>query len=264
MRPATAVGRRVNLLGRPNVEARRPGYSMRSRKSWALLAYLLMCERAPTRRELASLLFEGADDPLRALRWCLSEVRRALGGDAVIAGDPVRLQLSPSVIVDVSLVLAGPSQEAIRAPGLGSELLEGLTVQDAFEFESWLLAARRRVAVATVQVLREAALTAVRQGAYETAIGHAVRLSALTRLDEDSHALLVELYRLVGDDRAAQRQYAIGAGILRVELGEAPGHALRNALCQSLLQLVGKYGNRPQVLMGPAQHGHVVQALACG
>src|SRR6478609_10223850 len=58
MRPATAVGRRVNLLGRPNVEARRPGYSMRSRKSWALLAYLLMCERAPTRRELASLLFE--------------------------------------------------------------------------------------------------------------------------------------------------------------------------------------------------------------
>ena len=194
-------------------------------------------------------------------------MRRALGGDAVTRGGrPVRLQLSPSVIVDVSLVLAGPSQEAIRAPGLGSELLEGLTVQDAFEFESWLLAARWRVAEATVQVLREAALTAVRQGAYERApIGHAVRLSALTRLDEDSHALLVELYRLVGDDRAVERQYAIGAGILRVELGEAPGlYALRNALCQSLLQLVGKYGNRPQVLMGPAQRGHVVQALACG
>src|SRR4029077_37402 len=110
------------------------------------------------------------------------------------------------------------------------------------------------------------ALAAVSQGAYETAIGHAVRLSALSRLDEDSHALLVGLYRLVGDDLAAQRQYVTSARILHAELGVAPGRALRDALCQPRLQLpVTKYvhDSRPLMLMGIAQSHHGARALAC-
>lgn len=266
MRAAAACGRRVHLLGRPSIEGPYPGYRMRSRKSWALLAYLLLCERPATRRELASLLFEKTDDPLRALRWGLSEVRRALGDDITIADDPVRLQLSPGVVVDASVVLAGPSEDAFRVRALGSELLEGFTLRGAFDFDSWLLSAQRRVAVATAVVLREAALAAVSQGAYETAIGHAVRLSALSRLDEDSHALLVGLYRLVGDDLAAQRQYVTSARILHAELGVAPGRALRDALCQPRLQLpVTKYvhDSRPLMLMGIAHSHHGARAVAC-
>jgi hypothetical protein len=38
----------------------------------------LLGERPPTRSQLASLLSADADDPLRALRWSLAEVRRAL------------------------------------------------------------------------------------------------------------------------------------------------------------------------------------------
>src|SRR3954453_9119806 len=140
-REARVGGLRINLLGLPGVEGRDAVYRMRSRKSWALLAYLLLCERPPTRRALASLLFETADDPLGALRWCLSEVRRMIGVDAVIGGDPVRLALSDEVVVDASVVLAGPGEEAFRVHGLGSELLEGFTVNGAFDFESWLLGA---------------------------------------------------------------------------------------------------------------------------
>ena len=58
----------VQLLGRPRVE--RDGletYQFRSRKSWALLAYLVLCDRPPTRSQLASLLFADADDPPHAL-----------------------------------------------------------------------------------------------------------------------------------------------------------------------------------------------------
>jgi hypothetical protein len=51
------------------------------------LAFLLLAERQPTRSRLASLLFAEADDPLRALRWCLAEVRRGLGPGAVLDGD---------------------------------------------------------------------------------------------------------------------------------------------------------------------------------
>ena len=76
--PVGGVG--VHLLGRPRIEVDGAvGYRFRSRKSWALLAFLLLAERPPTRSRLASLLFAEADDPLRALRWCLAEVRRGLG-----------------------------------------------------------------------------------------------------------------------------------------------------------------------------------------
>ena len=59
----------IHLLGRPSLE-RDSGeaYQFRSRKSWAVLAYLILSERSPTRSQLGSLLFAEADDPLRALR----------------------------------------------------------------------------------------------------------------------------------------------------------------------------------------------------
>ena len=59
----------IHLLGRPRIE--RPSgdvYQFRSRKSWALLAFLILNDRPPSRRQLASLLFSEADDPLRPVR----------------------------------------------------------------------------------------------------------------------------------------------------------------------------------------------------
>ena len=77
-----APGLVVRLLGRPGIERRGDEpYRMRSRKSWALLAYLLLTERPTGRARLAELLFAEADDPLRALRWSLAEIRRALADD---------------------------------------------------------------------------------------------------------------------------------------------------------------------------------------
>lgn len=78
--PAQA-GVSVRLLGSPAIEWQEgEAYRFRSRKSWALFTLLLLSERAPTRSQLAGLLFAGADDPLRALRWSLAEIRRGLGG----------------------------------------------------------------------------------------------------------------------------------------------------------------------------------------
>ena len=67
----------IHLLGLPHID-RTDGdtCNFRSRKSWAVLAYLILSERLPTRSQLASLLFTRAGDPLRAPRWGLSEIRR--------------------------------------------------------------------------------------------------------------------------------------------------------------------------------------------
>src|SRR3954464_11862970 len=70
------MGLGIQLLGQPSLVAESGSrYHLRSRKSWALLAYLILTEPPPTRGQLASLLFAEADDPIRALRWSLSELR---------------------------------------------------------------------------------------------------------------------------------------------------------------------------------------------
>jgi len=77
----------IRLLGPPTLE--RDGRSVaapRGRKAWAVLAYLLLAERPPGRRQLAELLFGDADDPLGALRWTLAELRRALGAPGLFGG----------------------------------------------------------------------------------------------------------------------------------------------------------------------------------
>src|SRR3954468_10736612 len=140
-----STGLAVSLLGRPRLEVEgQDGYRFRSMKSWAVLAFLLLAERPPTRSRLASLLFSEADDPLRALRWCLAEVRRGLGPLAVLDGDPVELALPPRASVDVDVLVHGHWNDAIRLPGLGLDLLDGLAITNAEPFETWLLSERRR------------------------------------------------------------------------------------------------------------------------
>ena len=120
----------IHLLGRPHLErSSGSAYEFRSRKTWALLAYLVLCQRQPSRAEVASLLFSTADDPLRALRWSLSEIRRGLGDDGMVDGDPLALQLSATTTVDVAVVAHGTWAEAVAIPGLGAGLLEGMDIR---------------------------------------------------------------------------------------------------------------------------------------
>lgn len=220
----------VHLLGRPVIDrSDGPAYRFRSNKSWGVLAHLLLAERPPTRSQLAALLFAEADDPARALRWSLAEIRRGLGEEGGVDGDPVRLRLPPDASVDVRAVLDGGWSQAVDLPGLGSELLEGMAFRGATGFGTWLLAAQRRVAAATESVLHEAALAAMAAGRWNEAIDRAARVSAMNPLDENYQALLIRLYRLTGDAVAAARQLAACTELLDRELGVTPGRAVREA-----------------------------------
>lgn len=172
-------------------------YKFRSRKSWGLLAYLILSEHAPARSQLASLLFAGADDPVRALRWGLAEIRRALGEGGSVDGDPVVLTLPPGSSVDVQVVAKGAWADAVALPGLGADLLEGTAVRGAAAFETWLLAQQRHAAAASEAILHEAALGSMARGELEEAIGYAVRAAAMSPLDENHQALLIRPARRV-------------------------------------------------------------------
>src|SRR5215475_7843121 len=223
----------IQLLGRPRITRdSREAYKLRSRKSWGLLAYLILSERSPPRSQLGSLLFADADDPVRALRWCLSEIRRALGDDGSVDGDPVILHLSAGAVVDAEVVIGGAWSDAAGLPGLGADLLEGMAMKGAAAFETWLLSQQRHLAAASEAILHEAALGSMARSALEEAIGYAVRAAAMSPLDENHQALLIRLYRMAGDDDAAAKQFAACAKALRAELGVAPGPAVQAAMRQ--------------------------------
>ena len=224
----------IHLLGRPHVH--RTGgdaYTFRSRKSWAVLAYLILSERPPTRSQLASLLFTEAGDPLRALRWSLSEIRRCLGEDGSLDGDPLVLHLAGDAMVDVEVVAHGSWLDAAGLPGLGADLLEGIAIRGAAAFDSWLLSKRRHLAAASEAILHEAALGSVSRGELDTARGYAVRAAAMSPLDENHQTLLIRLYRLAGEDDAAEQQYAAFSEVLDSDLGVAPGPAVEAATRQA-------------------------------
>jgi DNA-binding SARP family transcriptional activator len=222
-----SAGVAIQLLGRPRLDidgAR--GYRFRSRKSWALLAFLLLAERPPSRSRLASLLFAEADDPLGALRWCLAEIRRGLGPAAVLDGDPVELTLPPEASLDVDVLVHGHWNEAIQLSGLGLDLLEGMVIAHAEPFEAWLLSQRRRLAAAAESIVHEAALGLLARGELERARDLAVQATAMSPLDENHQALLIRIYRLSGDDEAAARQFDAWSATAERELGTSPGAAV--------------------------------------
>lgn len=207
----------------------RPRPQPRGHKAWALLAYLLRTESPPTRSWLVELLFADADDPFNALSWSLSQVRRLLGADARVGGDPLMLSLPTGTFVDVHTLTRGTSVQALQIPGLGGRFLEGLTVASGPAFEEWLLTERRRLSGATQDVLREAARARLAAGDAGAAAELASRLVAVDPFDEDARELLIRSYAAAGDRAAAERQRDVCVDLFRRELGVDPGTAVLRA-----------------------------------
>lgn len=227
----TPMSLSIHLLGRPIIESSSDDlYQMRSQKSWGLLAYLILNERPQNRTRLAGLLFDSADDPLRALRWSLAEIRRALGEGASIDGDPVVLRLPPGTVVDLEVITHGSWEDAVALPGLGSELLEGAAFRGAAAFETWLLTERRHLAATSEAILHEAALTAMSRGSIKQATEYASRVVSMNPLDENHQTLLIRSYRMAGDQEAAARQLAACIDLFARELGVAPGPSVYDAM----------------------------------
>lgn len=220
----------IQLLGLPAVD-RGDGQrnQPRGNKVWALLAFLALAETAQSRHLLASMLFPDADDPLGALRWNISQLRRLLGPGCSVEGDPIRLRLPAGVMLDTKVLLEGTWIEAVGLPGLGRDLLEGLSYGSAPSFELWLTNERARFGAASEAILHEATLVNLAHRSYGDALGYATRLVSLNRYDENSHALLARTLRASGDVAGAQRQVELAVRLFRDELGVDPSPSFRVA-----------------------------------
>jgi DNA-binding SARP family transcriptional activator/TolB-like protein len=155
MEMASATTDRVQLLGplqviRDGVELPLP----RSRKVRALLAYLAMAPRPAARDRLCQLFWDVADDPRSELRWCLSKLRLLVDTpNAVrVIADREQVQIDARSLDIDALTLARSAQGALASGSpedlqslralFRGEFLEGLSLDRALPFDSWL--ARQR------------------------------------------------------------------------------------------------------------------------
>ena len=250
----------IQLLGVPQVVLQDGTVVvLRGHKAWGLLAYLATHQGAVSRQHLGRLLFEDAGDPLAALRWNLTELRRALGPGS-LRGEAIALDRGSVASIDLDVLRRGGSSEGARLPGIGCELLEGMNFSSSPSFEVWLQAERRRMQATSQAVLHEAALAQLAAGAGGAAVDLAGRLLVLDPLDESSQVLLVRCLSNAGDGVGAARQAATCRELFLRELGVSPGPALTDALHTATSTAVsrpatGRAGALAQIEAGEAAIG---------
>ncbi|MGH2653607.1 MAG: AfsR/SARP family transcriptional regulator [Actinomycetota bacterium] len=243
------MGLSIHLLGPPRMERGGVGLEpLRGHKAWGLLAFLLRSRVPPSRERVASLLFPEADDPLGALRWTRSVLRRRLGDRAELGGDPLQLRLLPGTLVDVDVLAKGSWMEAVALPRLGHELLDGLVFRASPGFELWLENERRHLpAWPALSSTRRRSLCS-RAGEADAAADHATELVGLNPYDENAHVLLVRCMRAAGHPDAAARHVEASTELFRRDLGIEPSPALRGAAAVSEVRVVGRVSGRADVL----------------
>lgn len=220
----------IRLLGPPVIESLGASpLQPRGRKAWAVLAYLALQGEGTSRARLASLLFPDAADALGALRWNLSELRRALDG-ITVAGDPLRLVLQPPWRCDALEVVDSAANPGMDPGGFTGQLLEELSFVDCPVFDSWLADQRYRFDNMVQSLLYEAALAALAAGTP----GKAAELATLA-LDRDpyhadSNAVLVKALVAMGEHRRARQHVTKCGDLYRQELGLPLPAEIRQAL----------------------------------
>jgi DNA-binding SARP family transcriptional activator/lipopolysaccharide biosynthesis regulator YciM len=221
---------RLHFLGPVRFERDAEPVELNVAKAIALLAYLAVDRTSRTREQLLGLLWpeSSADAAHKNLRNTLWALRKALGDD-VVRGDDERLAIPESVWIDVrefeQLVESAPSSipTLISASDLyRGPFLEGLTLDDAPEFEIWLTAEQERLGQLYLRAL--AALVDARrfEGNWRAVIAVASRALAYDSLQEPMYRALMEAHARLGERPEALRQYAALRDTLARELGVEP------------------------------------------
>jgi len=209
-----------------------------SKKTRALLAYLVVSARPHRRERLCSLLWDVTDDPRGALRWSLSKLRPLVDEPKrpriVTDRDTVSFD-AEGVVVDtvrVRQMLADGVDTLSRAAleevarEFRGEFLEGLELSDFHEFQFWCVAEREELRQLHAAVRR--GLIDRLADAPEEALVHARALVQADPLDETACATLVRLLTRTGRSREAEEQYRAAVRMLE-ELGSAPSRILLEA-----------------------------------
>src|SRR6266852_3699382 len=156
----------IRLLGQ--LEVLRHGRALPlppSKKTRALLAYLVAIRQSHSRTDLCELLWEGPDDPRAALRWSLTKIRRLLDDDdatrlvtdhehASFEARGANVDLA-DLRAEVSATPVQASTEILMraADRFRGEFLDGLDLPDCYRYHEWWTAQRESIRALRVAIL---------------------------------------------------------------------------------------------------------------
>jgi pimeloyl-ACP methyl ester carboxylesterase/DNA-binding SARP family transcriptional activator len=153
----------IRLLGGLSVEKDGERVALpQSRKTRALLGYLVATGRSHRRAKLCDMLWDVADDPRAGLRWSLSKLRKAVNDDEqriVTDGESVAFAAAGAYVDLYELrnaVSSGVDPDTFDSLVLPGEFLEGLELEDFHAFQAWCIAERgeaRRLQGVTLQAM---------------------------------------------------------------------------------------------------------------
>jgi TolB-like protein/Tfp pilus assembly protein PilF len=216
-----------------------PAMLVPSRKTRALLAYLVLT-RCPHRREqLCEMFWDVPDDPRGALRWSLSKIRPLVDEPARprLLADRQTVELyTEGLDVDFFSAVACADAKAAATDELVSAaasfrgpLLADLELSENTDFHSWLLGLREDARKLQTTILRS--LTERLGATPQEALPHARELVRVDPFDETAWALLINALASAGRSGEIRQQYEAGLRSLR-EVGGGSGpllHAWRSA-----------------------------------
>lgn len=223
----------VRLLGVPEIKLNGSTVQLNRRHSLALLAYLLLTQRPHSREELAELLSgDSSEDAARKrLRNALADLTsNNLADFLLVTRQAVEIRQTASIDIDIwkmdeMLVPdARPTAGALDwvAERCDLELLSGISLQDAPEFELWLVAERESRHQQLIRLTFQQLQQMLWSGQVEAGINLSRRLLTVEPWHEGAHRILMQLLARNDQLAAALTQYERCREILHEELGVEP------------------------------------------
>jgi DNA-binding SARP family transcriptional activator len=223
---------KLSLLGR--FEARLPSgevFSLPTRKTEALLAYLALVPGPHSRDHLSNLLWSDRSDQQarNSLRQALNALKKLFDNLEQL---PLQIELtdvnlaSQSIEIDAAkleeLVEERTPQAAAQAIKLyRGEFLEGVVVRD-LNGEEWLAAERDRFRRLAKSALENVLTFQLESGEFDKAEESGERLVSLDMLNESSWRTLMQVYAARGNRNHALMAYKRCCEVLNKELGVEP------------------------------------------
>ncbi|MEZ4681012.1 MAG: bacterial transcriptional activator domain-containing protein [Caldilineaceae bacterium] len=224
----------LELLGTPTVQmAGHPLPRLRSAKSYALLYYLAVTRRTQPRTVLAGLFWGDVDEyyARRNLNRTLSDLTQHVGDHLLVDRQSLAFAQEQPYRLDVAMLEAATQRQptAQTVPELTAaieryrgDFLEGFYVQDAPEFEQWVLLERARLRVSALQLLDALSRFHAEQTDLTRAMTYTRRILQLEPWREEAHRQLMLLLAQSGQRSAALAQFELCCQALRSELAVEP------------------------------------------
>ena len=210
---------RVHLLGPPSLDW--PGFplALPRRQARALLFYLAAVPQPVSRDHLCLLFWPDVTETTARcnLSRLVSILHSALPDPALLITSDDQIGLARQRIWSDTQAFEH-LWAAWKSDGLPSCLrqavalsrgpfLDGFSLPDSPEYETWITTERQRCERMALQALAALVEDEASKGEYASAITHAQHYLEIDDLNEEIHRRLIELYALVGDRAAAGRQY---------------------------------------------------------